>query len=283
MLHDERDFRAIIFSSKKIDSLASVQRLLAETPQLGRPDQTPIPSQSKMIEAFRMNYYSNKCYLRTFDPVKRELYAKQEKEGQPFRYEIFVILDYRTTPPLIFIAVPFAGMTFEVFGRIHQNRPDASFQYHRPKLEELVAKLSTPAGAIRQLRTVRVNWLVAGDESKCDQITLGGNSVAHSLLFTWFNDALMADAAVSDKRSAKKGVHDLAVTLRKVEVCYDNEAGREMLTMSFDRFGNYVVWVSDEGVKLPIVFEVIDRLRKRHFLTAESKFPVRNRNNEPRL
>jgi hypothetical protein len=286
MLHDKRDFRAIIFSCKKLDNPDSIEALLATKPALGEPKRVQMASQYRSIEAFRTRYFSRKCYVRTFDPAKRAEYARMEQEGHPFDYDIFLLLDRRTTPPLAFIGVPFSAMAVEVFGRIHQGRPDTSFQYHRPMLQELVEKLQTPAGAVKGLRTEAISWLIAGDSGRCDQITLRGKNVAHSVVFSWLNAAIKAqqpNAAATLASTSKDGVEELALTLRRLEVCYDDPGGRELLQLSFDRFGNYTVWVTDEGANLPMIFEVVDRLRKRRFLTGESKFPVRDRNDEPRL
>jgi hypothetical protein len=284
MFYDERDFRAIIFSSEKFKSLESVENALAETPPLGKSAPMRLSAQHPQIEAFRVTYFSKKCFIRTFDPAKRDIYSKMEKEGPAFDYEIFVMLDRRSKSPLILVAAPFSGLALEIFAKIHQGR-DKTFAYHRPLLEGLIEKVASPAGVIKHLRTLAINWLIAGDSGRCDQITLRGADVAHSAVFSWTNAAMKSRSLDSAHNGGKHEypVTDLKLTLRKVEVCYDDQGGREQLRFSFDRFGNYSIWVDDEGKNLPVIFEVIDRLQKRNLLASDSTFPVRNRFDEPRL
>ena len=319
MLYDERDFRAVIFSCEKLKSIQSVEDILLDRTTSDKADRVKIKTKQSNVEAVRVKYHSSKCFIRTFDPAKRAAYDKQEKEGPPFEYDIFIVKESTSNPPLILVGVPFASMAMEVFGRIHKARPDNSFVYHRPNLEELVDKLRTPAGAVKGLRTLEVNWLVAGDSGHCDELTLRGADVAHSCLFSWLNDTAVKEPSkvdllaaemeklkevkskfatddgpndprmtellrqVNELSTEKKKVKDLKFTLRKVEVRYDNEGGQELLTLSFDRFGNYMVGIADQGSNLPFIFDVISRLRKRKFLTSESLFPVRNRSDKPRL
>ena len=55
----------------------------------------------------------------------------------------------------------------------------------------------------------------------------------------------------------------------------------ETLKLSFDKFGNYSVWVKAEGNNLPLVFEIFELLNGSNLMLKEEAFPVRNREDEP--
>lgn len=260
MFHQERDFRALVFSSKELTSIEHVVKLLEDRPRLGKSKHIEVETGIESVRGCRVKYFSKNCFIRTFDPARKKEFEDRKLKGIPFEYEVYVFIDDRSNPPLILVGIPFADMAREFFGRIHDRR-DESFQYHRPKLQELVTSLSAPASTLIKLRTVGLNWLIAGDAGRSDQITLRGSNVLQSGAFTRVTEAM-------------KG---LKFVIRKMQVRYEDKAGHEKLKFSFDRFGNYSIWVKDEGANLPALFDVIDRLSKKKLVATEAKFPVKNR------
>jgi hypothetical protein len=276
MQYDKRDIRAIVFSCDELATLRPLQAILQPKDWEGARKPVPIKSNHPTIEGFSIPYQSENCYFRSQDPTKKREYAEMKKQGIKFEYDILVLLDSRTSPPLVLIGIPFSNMAIEVFGRIHNARPNDTFKYHRPKLAELVAALQTSAGSATHLKAVGVSWLNTGETAKCSEVILEGTDVVHSEVFNLME-------------TAKKGIDvekrklTLSLTLRKLYVSYENLQKAEDLDLSFDRFGNYMVWVTDEGKNLPLLLDVVYRLRKSKLLAEEKNFPVRNRADEPRL
>ena len=260
MFHQERDFRALIFSSEKLTSIEAVIRLLEDQPALGKPKRINVPTENESVKGCRVTYFSRNCFIRTFDPAKKKEFEDRKKQGIPFEYEVYVFVDRRSSPPLVLVGIPFADMAREFFGRIHDRRDD-SFEYHRPRIQEVVASLSAPASTLIKLRTVGLNWLIAGDAGRSDQITLRGSNVLQSDAFARVTHAM----------------EGLNFVIRKMQVRYDDKTGHERLKFAFDRFGNFSIWVTDEGANLPALFDVMDRLKKKKLVARESKFPVKNR------
>ena len=260
---DRRDFRAVIFTSQKLRSLSDVVCLFD-----GESSEDGAIIAGK-VQSIRVKYYSTSCFLRTSDPEKRNSmrrYPNDPNDGL-FEYDVYVLSRVKAHETIFMVAVPFAGMARELFGKIHDRKPDSTFTYLRPELDALVENLREKTQGAENIRAVGINWSVAGDTGRSDQITIRGSDVVESRVYEHI-------------QHRSPGIN---LSLRKVQVVYEAKFRRELLKISFDKFGNYGVWVSGEGSNLPAVFEIIELFNKFKLIQKERDFPVRNREDEPML
>ena len=249
---EKRDFRAIVFTSKVISTSAEVASMFG-----GR---NIYAKESSNIT--KVKFESTSCFLRSSDEARKS--ALRVSETGLFSYDVYVVSHRRGQDNLFMVAVPFSGMAREVFGQIHDKKKFSSFAYFRPQLDQMVNKLSAKEKGSEQFSVTGVNWAVSGDTGRSDQITLRGRDVIESKLYRTLNET-------------KPG---LDLSLRKIQLRFKTSNQRDV-KVSFDKFGNYGLWVSAEGASLSSVFRIIDLLQKMKIMKADHEFPVRNREDEP--
>jgi hypothetical protein len=258
----KRDYRAVVFTGGGLENLQQVVALfngrsLSKREEAGLP-----PLQDKNVNGIRVVYQSKNCFVRGGGEERKT--ALLTGKGT-FEYEVCVLSYKKSGPPLFLVAVPFSGMAREFFGKIHSGRATSDFRYLRPSLEGLVSALSATQNRLERIRTVGINWSVAGDIGRSDQITIRGADVIHSSAY----------------KLLIKPESQLTLSLRKLQIIHEGFGGQAKLKLTFDKFGNHGVWVTQEGANLPDIFKIYELLKKRELVTDESAFPVRNREDEP--
>lgn len=259
----KRDYRAVLFSCAGLETVEQVAQLFDGEVMNTRRQRSLVALDGPDIVGTRVTYRSETCFLRSGNEDRR--IALRNGKEQHYEYEVCVLAYQKGRVPTFLVAVPFASMARELFGKIHTARPNAAFRYFRPALEAVVSALLDPKGKLERLRTVGINWVVAGDTGRSDQITVRGTDVVHSAAFKHLHSP--------DSK--------LTLALRKVQVIHEGIGGQQRLKLTFDKFGNYGIWVTQEGQNLPDVFRVFEALRKLDLIQAEAAFPVRNREDEP--
>ena len=259
----KRDYRAVLFSCAGLETIEQVTELFDGEVLNARRQRGLAPLDGPDIAGTRVTYRSETCFLRTGNEERRA--ALRTGNEQRYEYEVCVLVYQKGKAPTFLVAVPFASMARELFGKIHSARPNAAFRYFRPALEAVVSALLDPKGKLERLRTVGINWAVAGDTGRSDQITVRGTDVVHSAAFKHLHSP--------DSK--------LTLALRKVQVIHEGFGGQQRIKLTFDKFGNYGIWVTQDGQNLPDVFRVFESLRKLDLIQAEIAFPVRNREDEP--
>lgn len=250
---DRRDFRAIVFSSKKIQSISDVARMFGG--QLRRADADS--------QVARVKFRSKTCFLRSTDEIKRNIL--KDANSDLYTYDVYIISRKAKNDMSFMVAVPFSGMAREVFGKIHDKRPPQSFAYLRPKLGLLLDCLKQKKEGTESFHSTGINWAVSGDSGRADQVTVRGSDVVDSKIY----EQLIATQNVE------------ALSLKKMQLRFGKIGEKENVKLSFDQFGNYGVWVSAEGSNLPKVFDALDILSKMKVMESDEEFPVRIRDDEP--
>ncbi len=254
----------MLFSCAGLETVAQVAKLFEGEVMSPRLQRGLAPLEGTDIAGTRVTYRSETCFLRTANEERRAA-LRTGKEQKLYEYEVCVLAYQKGKVPTFLVAVPFASMARELFGKIHTARPNSAFRYFRPSLEAVIAALLDPKGKLERIRTVGINWAVAGDTGRSDQITVRGADVVHSATF----------------KHLQSPDSKLTLALRKVQVIHEAFGGQQQLKLTFDKFGNYGIWVTQDGQNLPDVFRVFEALRKLDLIQAETAFPVRNREDEP--
>lgn len=265
----ERDYRAVLFTCAKLQNIEAVAQLFEGRP-LGKTEQRGLTALgTRNVSGTRVRYRSENCFLRTANiQSKNALLATDSTSDAPiYEYEVCVLAQTKEKPPVFLVAVPFAGMAREFFGKIHDRKPSADFRYLRPSLDEFIAALLARREGLERLRTVGINWTIAGETGFSEQITIRGQDLIDSHVFTYLRDP-----------KAK-----LSLSLRKVQIVHEGFGGSEKLKLTFDKFGNYAVWTAEEAGNLPDVFNVLELLQAHHLIREETAFPVRDREEKPLL
>jgi len=260
----KRDYRAVLFSCAGLETVDQVAELFGGRAISEREQRALAPLADADVEGTRVHYRSELCFLRTSNEARKEALRTAKGEAL-YEYEVCVLVYRKGKTPVFLVAVPFSGMARELFGKIHSAKPSADFRYLRPSLEALIEALLDPKSKLERMRTVGINWAVAGDTGRSDQITVRGADVIHSAAFKHLRDP-----------SSK-----VSLSLRKLQIIHEGVGGQQRLKLTFDKFGNYGVWVTQEAGNLPDVFKVFELLRKRDLIEKDSDFPVRNREDEP--
>jgi len=258
----KRDYRAVLFSCAGLKTVQQVAELFDGRPLSRREQRGLAPLDDENVHGTRVSYTSELCFVRSSNEEKRG--ALRNGAGS-YEYEVCILEYIKNTPPVFLVAVPFSGMARELFGKVHAAKPSADFVYLRPSLDALVEALLARKAALERIRTVGLNWAIAGDTGRSDQITLRGSDVIHSAAF----------------RHLRSPTSNLALSLRKVQIVHEGFVGQRQLKLTFDKFGNYSVWVALEAGNLPDVFKVFELLLKRGLIEHDPAFPVRNREDEP--
>lgn len=260
----KRDYRAVLFSSPGLETAQQVTELFGGKPVPEREQRGLADLNDTDVEGTRVVYRSDLCFLRSSNEARKAALRTGKGQGT-YEYEVCVLAYRKGKLPVFLVAVPFSGMARELFGKIHSAKPSSEFRYLRPSLAALIESLLDPKSKLERIRTVGINWSVAGDTGRSDQVTLRGADVIHS-------------AAFKHLRNPDSGV---SLSLRKVQVIHEGFGGQQRLKLTFDKFGNYGIWVTQDAANLPDLFKVVELLRKRDLIEKESDFPVRNREDEP--
>ena len=262
----KRDYRALIFESDGLDSIEQVAALFGGEP-LSKSEQKKLPPlAAPNVTGIRVRYFSDQCFLRTSDSQKKNTLLSSGRNGL-YEYEVPILSYQKNARPIFLVAVPFSGMSRELFGKIHNQKPSANFKYLRPSLENLIEALQEDRKGLNRIKTIGINWSVAGDTGRSDQLTIRGADVINS---NAFRHVLSPEA-------------HLSFSLRKVQIIHEGFGGTEKLRLTFDKFGNYGVWVTQEACNLPDVFSVFELFKKSKLIEEDAAFPVRNREDEPLL
>lgn len=263
---DRRDFRLVIFKDDELSEIEQVADLFDGELSSRRKDRLETHLGGATITTVTATYYSKNCFLRTTDPEKRDVLRARRRVDQ-FQYDVYILSYRKLSQQLFAVAIPFSAMARELFGKIHERKPSSNFVYLKPAVNSLVNKLVERFIGSERIKVMGINWAVAGDTGRSDQVILRGSDVIHSNMFKQLRDT--------------KG--GLAISARKVQVRFEAPGGTEPLRVAFDKFGNYSVWVRPEGTNLPVVFQLFELLNKAKLIDDERAFPVRNRDEEPVL
>lgn len=261
---DKRDFRAVIFRDKGLRGIRAVADLFDDDLEINVAEIVDGRVGSGTVSRVRATYYSPNLFLRSADPLKRDLF-RVRKKNDLFQYEIYILAFTKSSQPSFMVAIPFASMAREVFGRIHKRKPTSSFAYLRPTIDLFVQKLIDGFKGAERIKAVGIKWVIGGDTGRSDQVILRGSDVVHSDMFAHL-------------RAASSG---LTLKARRILLRYEPPGGKDLLKIGFDNFGNYSLWVRSEGQNLSTAFQLLDILDRSKLIQEDAAFPVRNMEDDP--